>query len=107
MGKDKPFIEKSCTIKHRGKSYTSGGSFVANCSDGYARGVVYVDPKENRVTTWHGKKIATASLGRTFQGNFCKMRSVSFEFAGAKFTGRYCPDWADAVKVRSTTKVKV
>lgn len=116
------FIERDCTIVHEGKEFESGGSWLADCTDGYRRGVVYVKPADNDinpgqswraplpscngiVTTWKGEKIADAQFGARYQGNYCRMRAVSFTVAGVRFTGRYCPDSSQAVRVRSTMKM--
>lgn len=106
MARITPFIEENCEIELQGQKFESGGAFIAYCTDGYMRGVVYAKPELRAVTTWHGKLIAEASFGRTYQGNFCKMRSVLFEIDGIRFTGRYCPDWAQMIRVRSTKKVE-
>ena len=111
------FVEENCTIAHDGKEFTAGGAFVLDCTDGYRRAVVYAKPDTHHtmgcrsarepqaacpgiVTDWHGNKIASASFGPIYRGNLCKMRSVSFTLDGVKFAGRYCPDWADCVRVR-------
>ena len=95
------FIEENCVIEHEGQQFESGGAWLCECTDGYWRGVVYAKPSAGVVTDWHGNMIAAASFGQTYQGNFSKMRSVSFTWQGKRFTGRYCPDWADAIKVRA------
>lgn len=108
-----PFVEENCTIEHEGKKFEAGGSWICDCSDGHRRGVVYAKPNKGSeggysigtVTTWHGEFIAIARFGKVYQGAFCKMRTVRFEIGGVKYSGRYCPDWADAVRVRSTKKV--
>lgn len=99
-------IEQNCTFEHEGRTYESGGAYLVDCPDGKMRGVVYVQCSDvpghpHKVTTWHGDFIAYVAL-TDYQGNFCKMRRVSFTYKGRKFVGDYCPDWADAVKVRST-----
>ena len=115
-------LERDCTISHEGREFASGGAWLAKCSDGYWRGVVYAKPadpiqtpirgqyapsypRRGIVTDWHGNKLADATFGATYRGNYCKMRSVRFALDGVTFTGRYCPDTADAVRVRSTKKV--
>lgn len=98
------FIESDCTIELDGKKFTSGGAWLAECSDGKMRGVVYIRNEHNGycdVGTWHGQKIANAKY-TDYRGNFCKMRRISFTRAGKVFVGDYCPDWADACKVRTT-----
>ena len=106
------FVEDRCTVEFQRKTFTSGGAFIAPCSDGFARGVVYVKaglPNGARghvVTDWHGNTIARAELGPVYRGNFCKMQAVTFTLDGVRFHGRYCPDWANMVRVRSTKKVK-
>ena len=99
------FIEENCKIEHAGKTFESGGSFVVDCTDGFRRGIVYAKPDKGIVTTWHGETIARAKYGSIYQGNFCKMQSVSFTLDGILFTGRYCPDWAQMVRVKSTKKI--
>jgi hypothetical protein len=124
------FIEDDCTIEHEGRTFKSGGSWLCDCSDGYRRGVVYVKPPKigydtthlrriiraggehprscyGFVTTWHGEQIAGAGFGPIYQGNFCRMRAVTFTFEGVTFTGRYCPESSQAVRVKSTRKVPV
>ena len=103
------FVETDCMITHEGKTFESGGSYLVDCTDGYRRGVVYAKPIGTPnttgcpcVTTWHGEYIASAHFGREYRGNFCRMQSVSFTLDGVRYTGRYCPDWSQAVKVRST-----
>ena len=109
-------LETDCTIEHDGQTYASGGAHLLPCTDGKYRGVVYVKmiaqttpaglPWEHRatVTTWHGEHIADASF-TDYQGNFCKMRRIGFTWQGIKFIGDFCPDWAEACKVRSTKPV--
>ncbi len=109
-----PIVESDCTIELQGKTFTAGGAVLAPCTDGKWRGCVYVQsPYKNEttgyrgetiqyVTTWHGDKIALARLGKVYQGNFCRMQAVSFEWQGMRFTGRYCPDWSDLVRVHTT-----
>lgn len=101
------FVETDCTVEHEGKRYTSGGACIVDCSDGYRRGVVYVgrDLGQDIVTDWHGNTIALARLGPVYRGNFCRMQSVSFTLHGVRYHGRYCPDWAQCVRIRSTKKV--
>ncbi len=119
-----PFIEQDCTITHEDKSFTSGGSWLAERADkpGTWAGVVYVNPIDNdrsvtyqgiqgrcvsnviipcrgTVTTWHGEHIADAQFGARYRGNYCRMRTVSFTYAGINFHGRYCPDTSQAVRV--------
>ena len=100
-----PLIEPDCTITHNGATFASGGAVLAPCTDGYWRGVVYQGTDSGTVRTWHGDKLAFASYGRPYQGNFCRMRSVTFTLGGITFHGRWCPDWADMIRVRSTRKV--
>lgn len=99
------FVERDCVVEHEGRCFESGGAQMVDCRDGFRRGVVYAKPGANMVTDWHGNKLADATFGLTFQGNFCSMRSVAFVLDGVRFTGRWCPDWADAVKVRSTKRI--
>ena len=109
------FVEESCTISHEGRTFEAGGAWLCDCTDGYRRGVVYAKVTNESpsgvgyswgvVTDWHGNQIAKAEFKPTYQGNFCRMRSLSFVVDGVKFSGRWCPDWADAVRVRSTRKV--
>lgn len=94
--------DKECTIELGGKEFTSGGAYIAQCKDLVFRGVVYVSSDKKHVKTWHGEIIAPIDTLRDYQGNFCKMRRVTFTLKGIKFTGDYCPDWAECVKVRST-----
>jgi hypothetical protein len=100
---EKHFVEKDCKIEHEGKTFESGGSYLLPCTDGKIRGAVYVSEENMRrvVTTWHGEVIAPATW-TDYQGNFCRMRRVSFTWQGRKFVGDYCPDWSELVKVRST-----
>jgi len=100
------FIESDCSIQHNGQSFTAGGAHICDCSDGYRRGVVYVRPEAKEVTDWHGNKLATANFGRVYQGNFSRMQAVTFIHDGITFHGRYCPDWSQALRVRSTKRVK-
>lgn len=117
------FIETDCTIRHEGLKFTAGGAWMADCTDGYRRGAVYVRPNDpphdgprpyrsclrpcrGTVTDWHGNKIADARFGAEYFGPFCKMRAVSFTVDGVRFTGRYCPDWSQLVRVRSTKRVQ-
>ena len=96
------FIETECKFTHEGKTYESGGAWIAECTDGKMRGVVYVNERKGIVTTWHGEKIAELDTLTDYQGNFCKMQRISFTLDGKKFIGDYCPDWAEACKVRTT-----
>jgi len=93
------FIEKDCIFELDGKKFESGGAWIVPCSDGRFRGVVY--EKEEYVSTWHGEKIAPAKFGRVYRGKFCKMQSVSFTYEGKRFYGKYCPDWSQAIRVKS------
>ncbi len=99
------FVETDCTVSHNGQEFSAGGAFLADCSDGYRRGVVYAQAVCLRVTDWHGNIVAPARFGRIYRGNYCRMQSVSFVIAGVTYTGRYCPDTADMVRVRSTRRV--
>ena len=109
------FVEQDCTFQHEGQQFTNGGAWLADCSDGYRRGVVYAKPDGKRgmygyemmnsgiVTDWHGNLIAKATFGQVYRGGFgAKMRSVYFVLDGIAYAGRYGCDWADAVRVRST-----
>jgi hypothetical protein len=104
-----PLIERDCKIEHEGRTYEAGGAFLAPCTDGYWRGMVYVGEECGRrlrtVTDWHGNVLATASLGPIYRRNFCRMQAVTFEWNGIKFHGRFCPDASESVRVRSTRKV--
>ena len=71
------FNEGDCTIELQGKMFTNGGAFIAECTDGKLRGMVYVNKEKRAVTTWHGEIISPARWS-DYQGNFCKMRRVSF-----------------------------
>src|SRR5579863_9855303 len=103
------FIEENCTIEHNGQQFTQNGAWLCDCTDGYRRGVVYVAgpnsgwPSDRHptdcVTDWHDNIIAKAEYGPIYQGNFCRMKSVSFILDGIRYTGRWCPDWSQAVKV--------
>lgn len=113
------FVEQDCTIEHNGMKFSAGGAFLAECSDGKIRGVVYVKgiPSEGgmeyrkrypwtrgchgSVTTWHGEELAECRIS-FYHGNFCDMARVSFDYNGRKFVGDFCPDWSQACKVRST-----
>ena len=107
-----PLIETDCTVTHDGQQYAAGGAVLAPCKDGRWRGAVYAHPPGHdrqaagSVTTWHGQRIAAAWFGRTYRGNFCRMRSVRFQWHGMTFAGRYCPDWAQVVRVRTTTTIE-
>lgn len=107
------FIEQDCTVEHEGRHFTCGGAHLVDCTDGFRRGVVYAKVHARSlertigvVTDWHGAKLADCTFGPIYQGIFCRMRSVSFTLDGVRYTGRYCPDWADAVRVRSTKKIQ-
>lgn len=95
-------LEKNCTITHEGKVYESGGAYILPCNDGKLRGVVYVRGNLKEVTDWHGNLIARLDTYRNYRGNFCRMARITFTYDGRKMVGEYCPDWADACKVRST-----
>lgn len=95
------FIEKDCIFEVQGKKFESGGAFICDCTDGITRGVVYEKAKEGIVTDWHGKEIAKAKFGKVYQGNFCRMQSVRFEYEGKTFTGRFCPDWSQLIRVKA------
>jgi hypothetical protein len=107
------FIEQDCTVTHEGRDFTAGGAWLADCTDGYRRGVVYVndagcDPycqAEVAVTDWHGNVLARGVVGARYRGNHCRMRCLTFTHNGVVFTGRYCPDTSQAVRVRSTKKI--
>ena len=118
----KTFVETGCTIAHEGQTFEAGGAWLADCSDGYRRGVVYAKPDTHhnmgcksarepnaacpgQVTDWHGHTLARAYFGPVYRGNYCKMRSVTFTYGGVTYTGRYCPDTSLAVRVRSTKKI--
>ena len=98
------FIEQDCTVEFQGRKFTSGGSHIVHCTDGYYRGVVYEDPEKRTVKTWHGQVIGPAHYGVAFRGNFCRMRYVTFSLDAVKFKGCYCPDTGQAIRVKSTTK---
>lgn len=100
------YVETDCTISHEGRTYEAGGSVLLNCTDGKVRGVVYVNDRDHTVTTWHGERIAFATWTDS-RGNFCKMRRVSFTYAGIRIIGEYCPDWSQMVRVRSTKPARL
>lgn len=100
--KPEPFVETDCKIEHADQTFEAGGAFLLPASDGRFRGVVYVAENPSRVTTWHGETIAPAELGHVYRGPFCRMQSVRFHYKGILFFGRYCPDWAQMVRVRSS-----
>ncbi len=95
------FVEQDCKFEVNGKNFEASGASLLPCSDGYWRGVVYVNVEDRKVTTWHGDRLARAEFGTIYQGNFCKMQSVSFTYNGMHFHGRYCPDWSQAVRVKA------
>lgn len=95
------FIESNCTIEHEGKIFEAGGAYLLDCTDGKKRGVVYCSDKRT-VTTWHGDFIARLDTYTAYRGNFCRMARITFTLDGKKYIGEYCPDWSEAVKVRST-----
>lgn len=100
-------IERDCTITLQGQAFTSGGAVLAPCTDGRWRGTVYVSRTEQGgrcVKTWGGAFIAYLRAHTEYQGNFCKMARVSFDWNGRRFVGDYCPDWSEAVSVRATRK---
>lgn len=97
-----PLIERDCTIEHQGQTFSAAGAILAPCADGRWRGVVYESATSQDVCTWHGKRIARATWGRPYQGNYCRMQSVRFDWQGMTFIGRYCPDSSQAIKVRTT-----
>ena len=101
------FVEQNCVFEHDGQSYEAGGAWLLQCIDGYRRGVVYAKPTATPpcVTDWHGNTISPARFGPIYNGPFCCMRSVTFTLDGVTFTGRYCPDCADAIRVRSSKPV--
>ena len=98
------FLEQDCTLTLGGRTFSSGGAYLLPCTDGKYRGVVYVK-SDGTITTWHGEKLAKAML-TDYRGNFSRMRRVSFTWNDMKFVGDYCPDWADACKVRTTKACK-
>ena len=101
-----PFIEGECTINLQGREFTSGGSWLARCSDGVMRGCVYVKDTpvvldgtggykpapfiswrdwgsrirygSGDVITWHGEVIAPCSWTNYINGLGIRMRRVSF-----------------------------
>ena len=100
------FVEKDCDFTHEGKTFEAGGSYLLPCTDGKVRGAVYIVKDkmtdEYHASTWHGEHLAFLDTMTVYRGNFCRMCRVTFTYDGRKFIGEYCPDWADACKVRST-----
>lgn len=95
------FIENNCVIKHEGKSYKSGGSFIGKSKGGKMGGVMYAYPKANKVGTWDGKRKFDAFFGNEWISNMRDIRqSVYFSYEGKKFYGIYYKSNSDIVRVR-------
>lgn len=92
-----------CTFTHEGHEYTSGGAFLARCTDGLVRGTAYlikrhsddVTPWTNayELQTWRGKYLGPAYLGPKYRGNFGDERqSVATKIGGVAMYGTLCGD---------------
>lgn len=85
------FIETNCTIKHKGKKFTSGGAFIWPDKTGKLRGIVYGDWNKEQVTNWHGDIKIQATYGPVYRSNFGdKRRSVWFRYVNHNFYGVWC-----------------
>jgi hypothetical protein len=96
-------IETS-TITIDGKSFTSGGSFIAkNIQTNKYEGIVYGYQKEGKVGTWDGSVKVEAYFGQVFDSNWINNRRqyVWFTWRNMKFVGiNYAYDWQDTFSVR-------
>lgn len=89
------FIDQDCTIEHEGKTFTSGGAFIARRTDtGKFGGIVYAEWRDDKpftVSNWDGDIRMPAQKGKVWLSNFGdKRRSVWFEWNNVKFYGVWC-----------------
>jgi hypothetical protein len=105
----KAFVEPDCTFTHEGKTFESGGAWLAQRKDtGRYEGILYAKPETHEVTDWHGKLRIQASFGpvwhsafRDYQGFPQKNRTIRFEYQGKRFSGiQYNIDWSEIVRVK-------
>jgi hypothetical protein len=97
-------IETGCTINIKGKSFTSGGSWLAQRKDnGKYEGYLYASPKTSEVTSWDGSLRIPARFGRVFQSNWVnnKRQYCWFTYEGINFIGiNYSIDWREDIFVK-------
>ena len=97
------FIDTDCKIELDGKTFESGGAWIAERADNHKlSGLVYADDIKGVVTNWHGDKVIKATFGRVFRSNFGdRRRSVYFHYAGKCLFGIWHSiDFNQAVNVR-------
>lgn len=98
------FVETDCKITFEGKTFESGGSFIAiNKKTGKLGGILYEDAEHNQVTSWDGSLKIPAKYGRIFRSNFRdnRRRFVWFTYQGKHFIGiNYSVDWQSCISVR-------
>jgi hypothetical protein len=108
------FIETDCKIEHEGKSFESGGSFLAiNKKTGKLGGILYAcyskkDLPFGEVTSWNGSLRIKAKFGYIFNSNFrdcqgfpVKRQYCWFSYQGHNFIGiNYNVEWQNCITVR-------
>ena len=96
------FIDQNCKISLQGKTFTSGGAFIAgNRKTKKLGGILYAYPKEKKVGNWHGSIKVPAYFGREWYSNMRdKRQSVYFTYNGISFYGVYYKSNSDIVSVR-------
>ena len=98
------FIDQNCIFNFQGKSFESGGAFLAiNKKTGKLGGILYANSKEKIVSNWHGTIKINAKFGKVFNSNFyqVKRQYCWFTYQGKNFIGiNYNCDWQDCISVR-------
>jgi hypothetical protein len=103
------FIETDCIFKHEGKSFESGGSFLAiNKKTGKLGGILYEYENEGKIGSWHGDIKIPAKFGYKFDSNFrdcqgfpVQRRYCWFTYHGKRFIGiNYNIHWQSCISVR-------
>ncbi len=96
------FIDQDCSIVIKGRTFTSGGAFIAqNRKTNKLEGIVYAYPQEHKVGNWHGSLKIHAYYGNEWCSNMGdKRQSIYFAYKGISFYGVYYKSNSDIVRVR-------
>jgi len=103
------FVDTQCILTLQGKSFESGGGFIAQRADnGKWEGVLYGDYKApnygatGTITNWHGDIKIVCHYGPVYRSNMGDNRRwVWFTWHGMTFAGCWCGiDFNQAIQVR-------
>jgi hypothetical protein len=98
----KPFVERECTIKSDGKTFTSGGAWLLKRKDtGKFEGRLYAFEKEGKIGNWKGDWKVPATFGKEWRGSMGDLRqTVTAKIDDKKFSGIYFKSAGDIVRLK-------